>query len=177
MINLMIDIETLGTKPGCVILSIAVVPFATPVKEQTFYEKIDPRSCAKVGLVSDPATIAWWNKQDQAIKAEAMSGTKPLHETLLNLTAYLMQLGKPNDIAVWGNGASFDVPLLEAAYEACNLTPYWKYYNSACYRTLKMLHPEVPFVKPIDAHNALADATAQAAHAEKIFKLCHFGDK
>lgn len=175
--NAMIDIETLGTKPGCVILSIAVVPFATLVQEQPFYMKIDPRDCARNGLLSDPATVAWWNKQDQEIKSEAMSGTEPLHKTLLSLTAYLMQFGKPNDIRVWGNGASFDVPILEAAYAACNLTPYWKYYNSACYRTLKLLHPEVPFVKPVNAHDALADATAQATHAEKIFKLHHYGDK
>lgn len=170
MMNAMIDIETLGTKPGCVVLSIAAVPFLTAAPEETFYEKIDPRDCARHGLLSDPTTVAWWNKQDPAIKSEAMSGSNTLHKTLLGLTSYLMQLGKPNAIRVWGNGASFDIPILEAAYEVCNLTPYWKYYNSLCYRTMKAMYPAIPFVAAVDAHNALEDAKAQAAHMEKIFK-------
>lgn len=173
MMNLMIDIETLGTKPGCAILSIAAVPFGPDADDliPAYYHKIDRDSCTEVGLIADPITLAWWQKQNIAAYAEAFSGKEHIHSALDSLTEYCKQWEK---IRVWGNGASFDVPLLEAAYAACNMKEPWHYTNSMCYRTMKNLFPSVPYLRPTTAHNALSDATAQAAHLNRIF---HFMNK
>lgn len=164
--DLMVDIETLGKKPGCAILSIAVVPFLTDSDIEPFYERILPSSC--IGLSVDDDTWKWWHNQDAAVREEAFSGTTPLSTALFLLTEYIQQF--PKDTKVWGNGASFDVPILEAAYARFNRPAPWKYYNSMCYRTLKNLFKEVTAPVQLDKHNALADARFQAAHAEKILR-------
>ena len=176
MINIMIDIETLGTKPGCTILSIAAVPFAYASTEdyEPFYQKISETSCASYGLCSDIDTVNWWGRQSAEARTEAFSGTRDLKEVLEEFTAYLQQW---QGCKVWGNGASFDVPLLEAAYSACDMQPPWKYFNSMCYRTLKTLYPQIPFVPARIKHNALHDAIAQASHAERIFRFARIGDR
>ena len=167
MMNLMIDIETLGTKPGYAILSVAVVPFGPSECDiPAFYRKIDRDSNIDVGLISDTVTLSWWAKQSMTAYAEAFSGTQHIREVMTELHAYCKQWEK---FRVWGNGASFDVPMLEAAFEACGMRAPWKYYDSMCYRTMKNLFPHIPIIKIGTAHNALADAESQAAHLKRIF--------
>ena len=173
MTHVMIDIETLGTKPGCAILAIAAIPFGAIAEGEPFYEKIDPLNCSKLGLAADQSTLDWWDKQDKRARAEAFSGVRHLPDVLEEFSQYIKQY---NSVRVWGNGASFDVPILEAAFTRCGIPVPWKYYNSFCYRTLKNLYPQVPYYKPLQAHHALEDAKAQAAHAERIFKLYNIGD-
>lgn len=168
MMNVMIDIETLGTKPGCAILSIAAVPFGVVTDRPPFYEKIAVTSCINAGLTQDKATMDWWKKQHIDIYAEAFSGKKELVAVLLELYDYLSFWPK---LKVWGNGASFDVPILEAAYQKVGVAAPWQYYDSMCFRTLKALCPMISYEKPKNAHSALADATSQAHHAEKIIKF------
>lgn len=168
MQDVMIDIETLGTTPGCAILSIAAVPFNCNAPLEYFYTKILPASCTEVGLHIDDKTVDWWSKQPQDAYNEAFSGTTHIAIALSELNAYLMRLG---EVRVWGNGASFDVPILEAALAKCGSKPKWKYYNSMCYRTLKNLYKAVPAPSNKLKHSALEDAKTQAAHAEQIFKL------
>ena len=163
--NLMIDIETLGAKPGCAILSIAAVPFKSPCDVECFYERISPESNTAVGLISEQATLDWWDKQSVEARAEAFSGDTPIEVVLFNLSTYISQF---KDVQVWGNGASFDVPIIEYAMRKCMIDIPWRYSNEMCYRTLKNLFTNIPAEKPLVAHNALYDAKAQAAHATKI---------
>lgn len=174
-INYMVDLETLGITPGSIILSVGVAPFNTymhRIKEfPSFYQTVSIESCKQEGfLPEDKSTLEWWNKQKPEVKEEAFSGTLPIRTVLLNLTEYLAH-NNPNIEAniMWGNAASFDLKLLEAAYYICQLQVPWKFYNERCFRTLKNLFP---YVKPVDSvgpkHNALADASNQAKHAEAI---------
>lgn len=168
-VDVMIDLETLGTKPGCVILSIGATTFGAPLGESraTFYSTAQFRT--QHNLIAEESTLDWWDKQDPITKKEAFSGTKHLSMVLDEFALYLGQLGKPP--RVWGNAASFDISILEAAYIAYKLDVPWKYYNVMCFRTLKNLFPQIP-VPPerADAHHALADAIYQAAHAEAILE-------
>lgn len=174
----MIDIETLGTKPGCAILSIAAVPFGLDdnfncdplARPPAFFIKVNPDSCEEVGLVIDPRTVAWWKKQSRAAADATFGGTTHIKDALLELTAYI---GDAKDsIRIWGNGASFDVPILESAYYACDLNVPWKYYNSLCYRTIKSIYKAVlPSKNMKVAHSALDDALTQARHMEEIARI------
>jgi len=170
--DVMIDIETLGTTPGCAILSIAAVPFNCTSPLEYFYVKVDSKTCTEVGLHIDDKTVDWWTKQPQDAQAEAFSGTTHIAIALSELNAYLMRLG---EVRVWGNGASFDVPILEAAIAKCGSKPKWKYYNAMCYRTLKNLYKALPAPPNAMKHSALEDAKTQAHHAEQIFKLYRLG--
>lgn len=164
-VDVMIDIETAGIKPGCVILSIGGYVVG-PHKQQQFYIKIDPQSCRDAGLSVSAQTMAWWKKQNQVVRDEAFSGETSIHDALLHLADYLTLLG---EFRIWGNGASFDVPILEAAYEACGIKVPWKYHQSMCYRTMKNLYPHIK--APINEmkHSALEDARVQAEHLHEIF--------
>lgn len=168
--RIMADIETLGTAPGSVILSIGAVKFnAREVYLDTFYQVIDPKSCTGMGLTMDPDTVMWWMQQsDEARKAlfANPTGAVTLARALVLFTEWVLHTNRnPDNVEVWGNGANFDNALLGAAYRACGLEQPWKFYNDRCYRTVKALHPNIKMAKRIGTHhNALDDARSQAEH-------------
>ncbi len=171
-IDAMLDLETTGKRAGCPILTIGAATFDL---EHQFYAKIDLQSCHDVGLVDDPSTIAWWGDQSAEARMEALSGHMPLVVALGSFADWHQDMKtKYGKVYIWGNGADFDQPILEAAYQACGMSKPWNYDASRCYRTLKNL----PNNKTIKAdpfvgvkHNALADAVYQAKHAMKILRI------
>lgn len=166
-IDLMLDTETTGKRAGCGILSIAVVPFRTTTSPlEPFYSRISLASCEHYNLTNDKETMAWWQEQSKEAQEEAFGGTTELRGALFDLIHYVSSLPAA-EIHWWANGASFDFPILEAAFHACGLGVPWNFRNCNCYRTLKNLFP---YVKAIDLdgavkHNALWDAKFQAEHA------------
>ncbi|MHB0978446.1 MAG: 3'-5' exoribonuclease domain-containing protein [Minisyncoccota bacterium] len=60
---------------------------------------------------------------------------------------------------------------MQYAYHALDMKQPWKFWNNRCYRTLKNMFPEVPFVRIGIAHDALDDAKSQAEHAVAILKF------
>lgn len=173
--NVMIDLETLGTKPGYAIIAIGAVVFSSPclkgfnTNDCYFYSNISMDSNYEYDLKSDPATIEWWGKQSKEAKQGSLYGTDELRVTLRKFSSFIAQMGVEVEVRVWGNAASFDLKILEAAYEACALPVPWKYYNEMCFRTLKNLPHRVPAPTFFGTkHNALADAKHQALWAEEI---------
>jgi hypothetical protein len=165
----MVDLETFGQNPGCAILSLAAVCFWRAGRpEQTprpnFACNIDPVDCQRRGLLVDAATALWWLKQNPAARANATAVPRTLDDALGALTSWLYSLTpEGSNLRIWGNGASFDPPILEAAYRACGLQIPWRYHQQRCYRTLAALHdlgrPETT------AHQALLDADDQSTRA------------
>lgn len=174
MNHVMIDLETFGTRSHSVIVSIGAVqfdPYRVGAIGATFHQGIDVESSLTRGLRMDPSTILWWLKQEQSAR-EAL-GIK-LHRAW-NLPFVLGQFTDfveaiSPDAKVWGNGADFDLVLLQQAYEACGMDKPWKYNASRCYRTMRSeFGTEADWVKPTVAHDALADAMAQAETLQNIF--------
>lgn len=178
MRDVMIDLETLGTRPGSTILSIGAVEFSaegTSTLGPEFYSVISRLSCEVAGLHEDPETLAWWAKQStdaQYVLIEASDPpAKPLYKVLWLFDRYLAQF-KYDEVRVWGNGAAFDLPILAEAYHAVNMASSWKFYNERCHRTLKELYPEVTIDRVGGTHhNALDDARAQARQAATCLAL------
>lgn len=174
--DVMIDLETLGLKPGCKILSIGAVSFSSV---QSMSRSVPLQFYARASkdtqpeLQADRGTIAWWDKQSEAAKQEAFAGTAPLSQVLVEFAASLGILG---NVRVWGNAASFDISILEAAFEVYNIPIPWSYKNVMCFRTLKNLYKSVPEPALIGTkHSAIADATHQARWAEDIFRVINHG--
>jgi DNA polymerase III epsilon subunit-like protein len=165
MLNVMLDLETLGTKPGCPVLSIGAVTFDPDMPDSGthFYEVCGLREQFAAGLVPDADTLAWWTQQSNA--AAMFSG---LANASASVAFTRFQNWFPSDALVWGNGADFDMPILAKAMQALGYTAPWKPFSGRCFRTLKNLYPHVPKVQPTEAHNALSDALAQAQWALNI---------
>ena len=191
--NVMLDLETLGTAPGCAVLSVGAVPFDVEngVREDwAFYAEISLVSCLAAGLTIDPQTLAWWLKQPDRGVLERASAA-PLHPKmpLAPYPWHTLGLGSLTDMAqafsqwwsmvaseddlvamVWGNGADFDLPIWAHAMRAVKWAQPWKPFNGRCYRTLKNLRPDVRPEAGAVAHHALADATRQAEHAVRLLR-------
>lgn len=164
--NVMVDLETLGTGNNSVIISIGAVKFdvLSGVSEDTFYVVVDPSSCVVAGLEMDASTVVWWMSQTEDARAVFNDQTKvTLEEALQRFSAWY-----PEGAALWGNGASFDNTILANAYRVVGKTQPWKFWDDRCFRTLKNLLPAVQHERAGVHHNALDDAIFQAEHAVKI---------
>jgi len=159
----MIDLETMSTKPNAAIIQIGACTF----DGQAAGIRVDLQSCVDAGLAVDASTIMWWMQQSDAARASVTSpGASPLRQALEQFTAGLAALGLGSAGEVWSYPASFDIVILESAYRAVGLLVPWKYNAVRCLRTLAALRPDIARVKPALAHDAVSDATAQAAWAK-----------
>jgi hypothetical protein len=163
--QVMLDLETLGHKPGSVIVAVGAVKFGDCQILETFYERVDAESCVAIGLKLDAATVLWWMKQSDAARKELLLPAQPIGYVLGKFSAWLGS----GEVEVWGNGASFDNVLLADAYDRAGYPRPWKYFNDRCYRTVKAMHPKVPLLRSGTHHNALDDARTQATHLMQIW--------
>lgn len=166
----MLDLETLGTRPGCVVLSIGAVSFEyTSGLGEEFYVVINQKSCEAAGLTADRATLGWWmSKSPEAreVLTQSRKGGVPLVEAVEQFTSYVKKFD--SEVRVWGCGSDFDNPIVSHLYHVLGKRQPWKYPNNRCYRTLKNLVPAIPMERVGTYHNALDDAKSQALHAIKI---------
>jgi hypothetical protein len=160
MKHVMLDLETLGTRPGSVILSIGAVFFDLDGKTgETFYRNIDPQTCLDVGLTVDPQTKAWWMRQSDAARDALKIDRKSLAEVARDFASFFRAGGE----FVWAQGATFDPPLWEAAGLAVGRSAPWRFWNARDTRTVydicgfdyKSMPREGVF------HNALDDCLTQ----------------
>ena len=167
--NVMVDLETLGRRAGCVIVSVGAVKFDPQTgfvdMDNTFYKAITVESAMRYGLRVDPDTLRWWMRQSD--KARAVfddPNAVSIQSALVQFAEWVNEDGEYDNIKLWGNGASFDNPILAAGFEAIDVIQPWQFWNDRCYRTKKAERPEVPFNRVGVEHNALDDAVSQAHH-------------
>lgn len=184
-LNCMVDIETLGRRPFCPVLSIGACVFRTDLDPDTaapadliadiFYQAIDLQSCLDLGLKIDADTLKWWAHADRAEARAAVFDDPravPLHMALDAFSTWV----NSRPLLMWGNSARFDLGIIEAAYTAAGkINSPWEFRNERCYRTIK----NIPEARSIECprygvhHNALDDAISQALHLAAINKrLC-----
>lgn len=169
MRDLMIDIETLGTAPGSVILSIGAVAFDAETGEfgEEFYAAIDPQSAVASGLTIDVSTVLWWMEQSEEARKAAFSGERLLGWALGEFGDYVRRVEASR---VWAKPPSFDLVLLESAFRACRTPIPWHYKTPRDCRTLFDLTGAVqPDVGT--AHNALDDAKSQALGVIDAYRI------
>ena len=172
--DVMIDLETLGKRAGCAILSIGAVAFNVEELGPELYVVVNRQSCKENNLHEDESTLKWWESQSEEarkvlIEASSEDRSLHLHHALDSLTVYLNQFPRKS-VRIWGNGSDFDTPILVAAYAAAGQDPPWNFWNSRCYRTLKGMDGTKPSARAGTYHNALDDAKTQALHLQEIIK-------
>ena len=170
----MIDIETLGTKPGSIILSIGAVEFdiKTGNTDLYFHEQIDPISSQKEGMKLDFETVIWWLKKDkEAQKVIEENAGNNLRTVLMKFDSWLNDYCEKG-VYLWGNSARFDLGLLQAAYEILDMETPWSHYNELDVRTIVSFGREIKENMPFEGvkHNALDDCYHQIKYVSEIYK-------
>lgn len=172
MNNIMLDLETLGTKPGCIILSIGAVFFGKDGLGEEFYRVISTPKSEKIGLGTDRDTVEWWNAQSREARKVIEVAAGPFNYSPIVAAASFSDFvdlhGNRDSVQVWGNGSDFDQPILAELYYRVGVPLPWKFWNNRCYRTLKYIDPSEKLVRVGTYHNALDDAKSQAEHAVRI---------
>lgn len=168
MKHVMFDLETMGNAPGCVILSVGAVEFDphTAKLGKEFYATIDIRSCFDLGLKVDASTLVWWMGQGDAARKAAVAPGKPVEEVLKDFAHWFGACGGE---LIWCHGATFDAPVIEAAFRLAKREAPWKFWNVRDTRTIfDLTGVKVPRAAGTH-HNALDDAKNQAAAVGKAY--------
>jgi len=162
MYDVMLDLETFGTKPGCVLRSIGAVFFDLKGGiGARYYTNIDQQSCLDAGLTIDPKTAEWWAGQGEDAQQALLKNPKPLSVAVGEFHAFFR---KNDGKRVWCQGATFDAPVWEAAAAAVGVKHMpWKFWDVRDTRTAYDLYGFDP--KTVNRagtyHNALDDALHQ----------------
>lgn len=166
--DLMIDIETLGTRSYCAIISIAAIEFDADTGRtgKEFKRNISLQSCLDAGLHVDEDTIKWWLNQNHEVLKELMTEAFPLR-------VVLREFNKTFDSKVnyWAKSPSFDCERLSDAYQMVGFEEPWKFWELRDVRTLLAMYREMklPEFKG-DKHNPLDDCRYQITCVQKVFE-------
>ncbi len=104
--HIMLDLETLGTKPGCKVLSIGACVFMPPWIGDTFYVAMDLETIP--GTI-EMGTFKWWLKQSDDARRAAFFGTENHKDAMQNFTSWVRTKTPVN---IWADPVDFDLPIL-----------------------------------------------------------------
>lgn len=172
-IDLMIDTETMGLPPTGALVSIGAVFFdlETRTLGPEFLRTINLATAVRDGGAFTPSTVMWWlGQSDEARKAIRFGGID-IRNALADLTAFIGEHSRIEDVRPYGNSSGFDLTIVGGAYERAGMKTPWYFGRERCFRTIRNMYPAViydPEEKGEGAHNALADAKFQALHLFKI---------
>jgi len=168
----MIDLETLDTKPSCVVLSLGAIKFnpldaSEPHSELYFKICVDDQD--RLGRTVSDDTIEWWAKQDEKARNEAFdqTGSIGVEDALKQLSKWVVGVD-----TIWGQGYGFDITILEDMYRNIEKPIPWQFWQVKDSRTLFGCCKQDPrkVLGQNDLHNALADAYFQARGVQLAYK-------
>ena len=177
-LHVVIDIETLGNRPGCQIRTLGAQAVCFDSQEgfhvcglpslgdPFFYQGGFYRRVRSKGNMELDA-LQWWTKQGCKVWREALVYIEhmPIAEAMAELSASVVLL--QNDcglkkVAWWGNGNEFDQACIEAALARTGHKPPWEYWESHNLRTLCKFVPVRRKHRRILRHHAGYDANHEA---------------
>lgn len=162
-IDIMIDLETLGTKTSAPVISIGACVFSIEHGNilSTFYRAISLEDQLHSRFLDAP-TIKWWMEQADAAKTIFKEDAVTPRDALRAFSAWFADLGCP-DAYVWGNGSTFDISIMEDFYDCFSDKVPWKFSSIMDLRTFKRFCGGAHVIENVGTkHNALDDAIAQA---------------
>jgi len=168
------DLETLATTPDAYILSIGACKF--DIESGSILDTLYiPVICGKDRHI-DVSIVMWWLEQPEDPRSKVTNDfTKSISliDALIKIYGFV-----ENDDRVWGNGATFDISILEDAYYRSDPKIHcpWKFYNVRDVRTILDIAVVNGFDKSSvpregEKHNALDDAIYQAMLVIESYKF------
>lgn len=187
MNNIMLDLETMGIGSNAAIVAIGACAFDLPARRQSpnvdprlfhqFYCRVSLASSMRAGMQVDASTILWWMQQSDAARKSTFEGAEiDLVGACFQFADFVsrVSLHLEGNVAIWGNGATFDNVVIRSAFKAVHVAEPWSFRNDKCYRTVINLLPEDRRPKLVRYgvwHNALDDAITQAVQLQKVWDI------
>jgi DNA polymerase III epsilon subunit-like protein len=170
MKDVMLDLETFGTRHDALIVQIGACYFDRMTGEvgDTFKATIDPGEDAHKFSI-DYGTVMWWLEQSQHARDSILgrSETKvSLHKALTDFNLFVAR----GDVLIWSH-ATFDMPILVNAFRTLGFKPLVPFRNARDLRTLMDLAALEKMKRERFGvhHDALDDAKFQASYAADAF--------
>lgn len=174
--DLMIDIETLDTAVTAKILSVGLCFFDIGTGEIHHTEEYVVSLNGQENRTMSESTFDWWMGQSNEARRRITDQTKWRLPAMLEHVAD--HIRQAPDIRVWGNGASFDISILEHALTEHGVQIPWNFRNIRDVRTLVEVGQTITgtdlrstVTRKGVAHTAADDALWQATVVSKIWKV------
>jgi hypothetical protein len=174
MKDVMLDLETLGTRHDALIMQIGACYFDRMTGEigVAFSANIDPGSYNDKFTV-DYDTIKWWMQQSDDARRLVMEAPMSLVEAIFGLTHFL----EGKDVTLWSH-ATFDMPILHNAFQTVGMKNPVPFRNMRDLRTLVDLADYTDKLERDGVHHhALDDAKFQVRYASEAFKKLYGSGK
>ena len=167
--DIMLDLESLGTRPDCAILTLGAVkfdPFTPDAFGDSLYFRIDVDEQLALGREVQEDTLKWWAKQADDVREEALGeeGRVSLETMYRDLNRFCV--GVEN---IWCQGPAFDIVILENIYRQQGWPTPWQFWQIRDSRTLFGVHGDPREKGKAGLHNALEDCISQAQGVQAIY--------
>ena len=166
----MLDLESLGTRPDCAILTLGAVkfdPYTVDRFGDSLYFRIDVDEQLALGREVQEDTLEWWGRQAEDVREEALG-----EHDRISLESMYRQLNKflvgVNNI--WCQGPAFDIVILENIYRQKGWPIPWQFWQIRDSRTLFGVHGDPREKNKAGLHNALEDCVSQAQGVQEIYR-------
>jgi len=123
------------------------------------------------GLMIQASTIYWWLQQSDEARKRICANGGDLSLVLQRFTYWMEDC--IDKVKIWGNGARFDIGLLEDAYVACNLKTPWYFRSEMDVRTLVAFAPYIKANYSMIGveHDPIDDCKHQIGYCVEIWNL------
>ena len=170
IVHVMVDLETMGTAPDAMVLSIGACTFhpVQSLPSQNFYATINPKTSSGKMEID---TVKFWLDQAASDVKPPINGTTPEYQVVGSFLDWLQDKTPPNggEPIIWANGTDFDIPKLDRLLQFKRYDRAWKYSSVRDCRTIFKLFGEYGIKPPkLNAHHALGDAVWQAEYLTSI---------
>jgi hypothetical protein len=162
IIDISLDLETLGKGPDAVILAIGIADSygcafaANPSVAEQVAE----------GRTIEDDTLHWWFQQNDAARGALVRKPEGLDAVRQVVRDYFRQAAEEyEEFRVWGNSPSFDCEILGHFLGG----KPWRYWQERDVRTAREILGDR--TQPRVAHSALSDAEAQLADVKRYLAL------
>lgn len=184
MKDIVIDIETLGTRPGCPVIEIGActIDNRTGKIVSNFSRRIDcgyTFAALERGHAVDEdmvKTVEWWlgdpgrRETLRALLSGAYGGSNEPADALGAFRSWMIRVTAGHDmtdgVRIWANGPSFDTAILRAEFFCYDIELPWLCYAERCVRTaLEMagyVNGSTLWIERGPRHRALNDARHEA---------------
>lgn len=172
--HLSIDLETLGNTTDAAITQIGLAEFDIETGEIGRTKNILVKWNGEGR--ANASTLAWWLKQEEAARmrmVEALENGISLSGALAQLASFVGAI--ENLESVWGNGSTFDITILDSAYQRDGGTSPWPFYAARDMRTIVDLAEQrrgfdKRSVERLGTHHEAAD---DAAHQARVISAAY----
>jgi len=168
--DIMLDLESLGTRPDCAILTLGAVkfdPFTPNSFGDSLYFRIDVDEQLALGRNVQEDTLNWWMQQAEDVREEALGEHDRISLDDMYRKLNRFCVGVEN---IWCQGPAFDIVILENIYRQCGWPTPWQFWQIRDSRTLFGVHGDPREKNKAGLHNALEDCISQAQGVQEIYR-------